>query len=515
MKQLSTIDNMFITLEDDRHPMHIGLLCVYESTDPDGNTLRFKDVLATFRDRLPLTPILRSKLKKTPFGVDNPYWIDDGKFDLEYHVRHIALPKPGDFRQLSILAARIWARPLDLTRPPWEAYIIEGLDHVEGIPAGSFAMLFKMHYSAADGLSTNDALFRLHSRKPVLDTAYCDHFDPEEEPGTLELLTRAYLNMLRTPVDFWQRYREARKNRIDKRLRLAPKGAHTRFNQPVKANRVFLSEIFRIDDLKAIKNVVRKATINDVVIAICSGAMRMYLKDKDELPETTMSAGVPISTRLESDKFGGNRVNFMNVSLCSHIEDPLERLRAIHQDIEEHKEYRSADTVRQQSEFINGLPSSLLSVGVRVATMEALQRGAPPLNTVITNVPGPQEPLYFCGSKMLRTYGMGCPADNIGIFHTVTSYCGELAISPISCLEMIPDPDFYGECMRNSFKELYEATVGPVIRVRKSVRKKSSPSRSAGTASKRALQRRRKSAAQSAPRKISAKKISARKTAAT
>ena len=459
MKQLSTVDNAFIALDSDRHPMHIGLLSIYESTDAKGNSIRFKDILATFRDRLPLTPILRRKLRRTPLGLDSPYWIDDKHFDLEYHVRHLALPKPGDFRQLSILTSRIWSRPLDLDRPPWEAFIIEGLDNIEGIPSGSYAMLFKMHHAACDGLSTNDVLYRLHDFSPETDNrAYFDNFEPEEEPTNIELISRAYFNLLRSPVDFIKRYRDLRQTKPDTEIRKLPEIEPTRFNTLVKANRVYLSELFPVSDLKKIKDTIPGTTINDVVVAIISGAMREYLQAKNELPTGTMTAGIPMNTRKVDESMGGNQVNFMFVSMCSDIADPLERLKAIQQDIKENKDYRDAVRVRQQTDLINGLPSGILSAGLRVATIEALtERTKAAFTTVITNVPGPQKPLYFAGSKMLRTHGFGAPADNLGLFHTCTSYCGELAISPISCREMLPDPDFYGQCIRKSFDDLFAA----------------------------------------------------------
>ena len=481
MKQLSTVDNAFIALDSDRHPMHIGLLSIYESTDSRGNSIRFKDILATFRDRLPLTPILRRKLRRTPFGLDSPYWIDDKHFDLEYHVRHLALPKPGDFRQLSILTSRIWSRPLDLDRPPWEAFVIEGLDNIEGVPKGSYAMLFKMHHSACDGLSTNDVLYRLHDFSPETDNrAYYDNFEPEEEPTNIELVSRAYFNLLRSPVNFLKRYQELRQTKPDTEIRKLPDIQPTRFNKPVKANRVYLSEIFKVDDLKRIKNTVDGATINDVVAAIVSGALREYLMAKNELPESTMTAGIPMNTRKADEKMGGNQVNFMFVSLCSDIADPLERLRAIQQDIKENKDYRDAVRVRQQTDLINGLPSGILSAGLRVATLEALtSRTKAAFTTVLTNVPGPQKPLYFCGSKMLRTHGFGAPADNLGLFHTCTSYCGELAISPISCREMLPDPEFYGQCIRKSFDELFAATANAKTKTKKAPKKTTSKKSSA------------------------------------
>lgn len=461
MKQLTTTDGLFLSLESDRTPMQIGILNIYESNTADNKLVRFKDVLNNFQSRLPLTPALRRKLKKTPLGIDSPYWIDDDAFDLEYHVRHIALPKPGDWRQLCILASRIWSRGLDLSRPPWEVYIIEGLDNVEGVPPGSFAMLFKMHHSACDGMSTTDIMSRLHTSSPTSEELYHDTFDPEPPPSDGELLVRAYVNVLKSPMSIYRRYQALKETPLSTgKLRELPEIQATRFNQRIAANRVLLTESFDLKDLKEIKNAVEGATLNDVVIAIISGALISYLKDKDELPETTMTCGIPMSTRIADDKMGGNKVNFMFGSMCSDIEDPIERLKAIHKDVLENKNFRDAMRVRQQSELVDGLPSALLSMGTRVAMTEAvLNRAKPAFTTLVTNVPGPQQPLYFCGAKMINMLGLGCPADNMGLFHTVTSYCGSLSINPMSCREMMPDPDFYGKCLRESKDELHKAAL--------------------------------------------------------
>src|SRR5210317_720660 len=162
MKQLSPVDSIFVYNEQNNTPLHISPIMIYDPSTAENGFVRFKDILETFRSRLQLSPVFRRKMVKVPFNLDNPYWVEDQDFDLEFHVRHIALPKPGDWRQFHILLARLHSRPVDLSRPPWEAYIIEGLDNIEGLPPGCFAMYMKIHHSAIDGATGNQIVEALH-----------------------------------------------------------------------------------------------------------------------------------------------------------------------------------------------------------------------------------------------------------------------------------------------------------------------------------------------------------------
>ncbi len=195
MKQLSPVDSIFVYNEQSNTPLHISPIMIYDPSTAENGFVRFKDILDTFRSRLQLSPVFRRKLVKVPLNLDNPYWVEDKDFDLEFHVRHIALPKPGDWRQFNILIARLHSRPVDLSRPPWEAYIIEGLDHIEGLPPGCFAMYMKIHHSAIDGATGNQIVEALHDLTPIPgDFRTEDNWQPESEPGNVSLLTQAYFN---------------------------------------------------------------------------------------------------------------------------------------------------------------------------------------------------------------------------------------------------------------------------------------------------------------------------------
>ena len=200
MRQLQGMDASFVALETKNSPMHIGSILIYNPATAPGGFVRFKDILAFFESRLQLSRTVRQRMVRVPFDLDYPYWIEDPDFDLEYHLRHVALPQPGDWRQLCIQAARIFSRPLDLTRPPWEFTVIEGLNNVPGVPPGSYAMVSKVHHSAIDGMSGIDLMEALHTLDPTTPPPNApDEWKPEKVPPPLELLARSWFNAARNP----------------------------------------------------------------------------------------------------------------------------------------------------------------------------------------------------------------------------------------------------------------------------------------------------------------------------
>jgi diacylglycerol O-acyltransferase / wax synthase len=199
MQQLSPQDAMFAYMESPNTPLQLGWLNIYDPSTAGDGTIRFKDILAHVERRLHTVRFFREKLVFVPGNLDEPYWIDDEAFDLEYHVRHAALPAPGDWRQLCILAARLFARPFDFNKPLWEFFVIEGLDNVEGFPKGSFAVLAKMHHAAIDGISGVDVTTSLHTAEPDLPAEEVPEWTPEPAPRPAGLLLRAYVNRMTRP----------------------------------------------------------------------------------------------------------------------------------------------------------------------------------------------------------------------------------------------------------------------------------------------------------------------------
>jgi diacylglycerol O-acyltransferase len=469
MKQLTGLDASFLYLETPNAPMHISGLYIYTQDTAPGRKVRFKQILEHIAARLKRLPTLTRHLKTVPFSLDHPYWVDDGDFDPEYHIRHIALPQPGDWRQLCIQISRIHARPLNRARPLWEIYVIEGLDNVEGYPPGSFALFSKMHHAAVDGASGMEITAAIHDleRRPPEDEDR-EWRDAEPRPSALKLLARAQINTLRQPLRFIsvarntvpgmaKAYLALRKGRFE-RIGKVPR---TRFNGSVSSYRVFTAISVSLSDVKAIKNAVEGATVNDVALTIVGGAMRRYLEHHDELPDESIVAMAPVNVRDTSEKgTGGNVVSTMSVRVRSDIEDPAQRLQAVSRAARSAKAYNNAVGAKTMTDYSQFIPSTLTAQAARLATRWHLVNQIRPIyNCVVTNVPGPQVPLYISGAKMLSNFGTGPVADGLGLFHVISSYCGEFTVSATSCREMMPDPAFYRECLRESFESLKNAVL--------------------------------------------------------
>jgi diacylglycerol O-acyltransferase / wax synthase len=477
MLQLSAQDATFVYLETPHTPMHIGSVAIYDpSTAPNG-FVRFKDILAFIGSRLGGARSFRQRLVRVPFDVDHPYWIEDPEFDIEYHVRHIALPKPGDWRQLCIQVARLQSRPMDLTKPLWEFTIIEGLDNIEGLPTGSFAMYSKVHHAAIDGMSgveMSAAIHDLDAMMTPLETP--DVWQPENMPNVAELLTKSYFNSLKHPLRVVETIgrslpglakltQQVRKGEVS--VRNAGPAPKTRLNGQVSAHRVWDAVPLPLSDIRTIKNAVEGATVNDVVLSIVGGALRIYLKSKDELPKDTLTAMAPISVRQEGEKAAlGNLVSAMVVGLGTQIEDPLERLRYVHREAVNSKALTNAVGAKTLADYSKLMPSALAGLAARLYTRTgAANAHAPAYNCVVTNVPGSRVPLYFCGAKMVGMYGTGPIFDGMGLINVVYSYGSEVAISFTSDREMIPDPATYSAALRASFEALKARAVSEETRV--------------------------------------------------
>lgn len=470
MKQLTGLDASFLYLEQANTPMHIGSIAIYDPSTSPEKFVRFKDILKFVEERLPLAETFRQKIVRVPLNLDHPYWIEDKDFDLEYHIRHIALPEPGDWRQLCILAARLFARPLDLSRPPWEITVIEGLDNVEGVPKGSFAFLAKVHHSAIDGVSGVDILNAIHTITPdVSSPDLQDAWQPERPPTSGEMLMRGYAGNLKKPFRFLEVARStapglarvakgmANKEFDAESLTQVPR---TRFNHSISPHRVVEGEVF---PLKTILDIKRAADtkMNDVMLAIVGGTMRKYLEAKDELPDESLVSFAPISVRTEGESGAlGNQVSGMNVMLGSHIEDPYERLLYVHQKTQQSKAMTNALGARQIAEIGKLAPAMYTGLAARLYSEFGLaNRLRPTFNTVVTNVPGPPVPIYSTGAQMVKYYGLLCLFDGVGLGHVVMSSNGEVSLTATACREMLPDPAFYAQCMRDAYDELVAAVL--------------------------------------------------------
>ena len=286
MQQLSGQDAMFLYGEMENSPMHIGPVLIYDPSSAPGGSVRFKDILKTFENRLDRTPLFTRKLVNVPLGLDHPFWVDDDQVDVEFHVRHIALPHPGDWRQFCIQIARLHSRPLDRARPLWEAYVIEGLDKIEGLPRGCFAVFLKVHHAAMDGATGVEVMNVLHDLEPlaVQEARPRARRHMEMPPGEAEILRRIAGSLLKQPLSLSQMigrsvpaWRRVQRGKSEKKFHSLVEKEKTRFNDRISPHRVFGALNMDFADVAAIRSSVESVTVNDVMLTIVSGALRRYL----------------------------------------------------------------------------------------------------------------------------------------------------------------------------------------------------------------------------------------------
>jgi WS/DGAT/MGAT family acyltransferase len=467
MEQLSEMDSNFLLQESVDTPMHISPVVIYDPSGRPGGRVRFKEILETFRANLSRSTVFRRKLAGGAMGLDAPFWVEDPAFDLEFHVRHIALPKPGDWRQLCILLARLHARGLDMRRPLWEAYVIEGLDHVEGLPEKSFAVMFKVHHAAVDGVSGAEIITAIHSLSQDSQPAKTrDDWQGEADPSAWKVWTRAYWHNLQRPARFMNKVSElvpafVRANRLmeERQVALKAPSLHTRFNGAVDSSRVMDALVMDLADIKRIRKAVEGAKVNDVIVAIVGGALRRYLQSHDELPEESLSCGAPISMRDTRDSDShGNQVSQMTISLGTDIQDPLARLAEVTESAVQSKAYAHALGTSVLMDVSEIMIPQVLGWGMRVGSIAAANTNMPvPSHVVVSNVPGPQQPLYLAGAEVHLMLGMGPLLHTMGLFHAVFSAAGKITICFVSCRSMLPDPKLYRDCLQQSYEELSSA----------------------------------------------------------
>jgi WS/DGAT/MGAT family acyltransferase len=488
------MDASFVALETKNSPMHIGSILIYNPATAPGGFVRFKDILAFFESRMQLSKTMRQRMFRVPFDLDYPYWIEDPDFDLEYHVRHVALPEPGDWRQLCIQAARIFARPLDLTRPPWEFTVVEGIDNVPGVPKGCYAMVTKVHHAAIDGMSGIDLMEAMHTlRADDGPPRTPDTWKPEKIPNPAELLGKSYFNAVTNPLKQLEvaakaapGLAKALKGLVVKDFKvsgemLAPR---TRFNKVISAHRVVEGRSLPLADLKTIRTAVDGAKVNDVFLAIVGGALRKYLLAKDDLPEKTLTAMAPISVRSKTEKGDmGNQVAALGAPHGPPQARPLNRLELGHQPPTKYKSETEAVGARNMTEASKVSPALWMSLGAQLYTRLGLaNRGmAPMFSTVVTNVPGPPVPIYSTGARLESMFGLLCLTDGMGLGHTVQSYCDEATVTFTACRELMPDPEFYAQCIQDSFEELRNAASGAPAKTSKPAAHKPAPRKASGT----------------------------------
>jgi WS/DGAT/MGAT family acyltransferase len=470
MQQLSGTDNVMLFAERRNIYNHVGALMVYDVTTAPEGRVRFKDIVRHFDARMHLHPLFRRRLVQVPLGLDRPYWVADEELDIEYHMRHIALPKPGDWRQLMIQVARLHSRPLDRAHPLWEAYVIEGLDNIPKLPPGAFAMFLKIHHAVVDGMAAVHLMRELHASTPDADgwPASPPTIVADREPTSIELLARSLesvparaarvarlsamigTRLLAAGRDQWPKIaRGDFKAVADKVGDLIPAPAPiTRFSSPVSQHRVVEGFGMPLSRIARIRGKVPGATINDVFVTVAGGAARKYLEAKGELPEKSLSGLMPISLRSDASA-GGNEVAGVPVQVRSDVADPIERLLAV-------REESIASKARAEKLGLD-LLKSLFEVLPPVAASGLFLQIAKSVNLTVSNVRGPDRPIYLAGAKAMCMYPVSIPADGAGLNFTAVTYNGVMWLSMVSCRRMLPDPGVFLECMQASWNELLAA----------------------------------------------------------
>ena len=470
MDQLSPQDAQFLYMESEDNHIQVTAVAIFDpSTVPGGKVVRFKDILAHIEGRLHMSPLFRRRLERVPLELDFPYWVDDEHFDVEYHVQHGRLPEPGDWRQLCIQLSRFHARPLDKARPLWEMLVIEGLDHIDGLPKGCYAVATKLHHAAVDGASIMNfyrALLDVDNKgTPAvpLDAVEATH---SPSPGIVDMAGRAIWNAVRSPIGITDAvmrsapalYRWAQQA-LTSQKESTDVVPDTRFNCNASPHKMFDATSFKLNNLKSIRKAVPGCTINDVVLCICGGALRRYLQHHNELPMESLVAWVPINARpgvLADNDHPGNRVTSMTTRIFTDVEDPVDRLRHIHQATRKSKEARAGISARLMTDLSQHVPAATLVTAGRLVLRAGM--AATVCNLFISNVPGPQVPLYMNGALQVATYGIAPLADGMGLFIATPSYNGQITFNVTSTRETLPDIRFFIECIEASLQELRKAT---------------------------------------------------------
>ncbi len=471
MHQLSGTDNVMLIGERRNIYNHVASLIIYDVTTAPGGKVRFKDILQHYEQRLYLHPVFRRRLVTVPLNLDRPYWVTETDIDVEYHIRHIALPKPGDWRQLMIQVARLHSRPLDRSRPLWEAYVIEGLDNIPKLPPGAFGIFLKIHHAIVDGMAAVHLTRQLHEAtpEPVAVTEPSAVVVGDREPSRYEFVSRGLANQverttkaLRMSGAIAGRMLEFGLEQLPKvaggdisgltskfSSALPPAAPHTRFSEAITTNRVVEGFGMPVSRIKRIRAKVPGSTLNDVFVAVAGGAARKYLLGKRELPDESLLGLMPISLRSDGAS-GGNHVAGFPVRVRSDIADPIERLQAVHVEARTSKDQAEAmglDTLMNMLDVMPPFAAHALFNRVLVSR----------INMTVSNVRGPDEAMYLAGAKAMCMYPVSIPVDGCGLNFTGVSYNGVMWISMVSCRSMVPDPGVMLDCMRGAWEELLAA----------------------------------------------------------
>ncbi|HTZ08980.1 MAG TPA: wax ester/triacylglycerol synthase family O-acyltransferase [Acidimicrobiales bacterium] len=446
MEQLTGLDASFLYLETPSLHMHVSMAAVFDpSTVPGGYS--FDKLRSLVGSRLARAPIFRRRLVEVPFRLGHPYWVDDPSFDIDYHMRRAALPTPGGMAELGRFVGDVCSRQLDRTKPLWEMYI------VEGVRIDQIAVVTKIHHSTIDGVSGAELLAQLFDLEPdppsaPVPAAGTGPGAEEALPSEAHLVGRALAARVIKPVGvgrlMWRTGRAVLdvrrvRSRSSGRAALPLTTPRTSLNAAITPHRSVAFSSISLEDVKRLKRACG-TTVNDVVLALCTGAVRRYLLEGDELPSDPLVATVPVSVAPEvGNRRGANKISAMFVALPCQIEDPLERLEAIRQGTKGAKEEHNALGAAVLLDWAEHATPNVFSAAARTYTRFKLADHHRPIHSmIISNVPGPDFPLYLAGAEMVAGFPLGPVMDGAGLNITVMSYRGVLNWGFMACTENVP-----------------------------------------------------------------------------
>jgi WS/DGAT/MGAT family acyltransferase len=471
VERLSGLDAAFLAMETPTVRLHVSAVMIFEPLSPGHEpALSFERVRQVVSERLHLVPPLRRRVVRVPFGLHHPVWVEDPEFDLDYHLRRASLPAPGGPHELSALVGEVAGRPLDLDRPLWEMYVVEGLE------SGHFAILVKLHHAAIDGASGAEVLAAFFDAgpEPRVVAPPDERWRSEELPTERDLVTGALSSLTRQPERAASALRRTagavrglseRNRRLREEDGIEPPPApfrapRTSLNGAISAHRRFAFLQAPLDDIQTVRRVFG-GTVNDIVLACVAGALRRLLAERGEVLDDPLVALVPMSTRTSSDTgVLGNKVHAMLVSLATTVADPAERLQVIASGTRLAKEQArvlSEDLLRDWAQL---LVPALSSRVARLAGNLRLFDYLPAMfNVLVSNIPGPDVPLWCAGARLVALYPVGPLADGVGLNVTVISYAGTLYAGVLGCRALVPEVDHLAHLVADALGELVKAAV--------------------------------------------------------